>query len=123
MRRPIAFFRLFRAIFLGLAFLLILHTVLRACFVAYNPLHSLHAGNGETARIFGWGFALDLSALIALNIPVFLFFFLSQYDGRSRGLLLRCSRLSFLLLNTAGLAINIIDIGYFRYNLHRSNID
>jgi len=30
---------------------------------------------------------------------------------------------SFLLLNTAGLAINIIDIGYFRYNLHRSNID
>ncbi|HZE82790.1 MAG TPA: sulfatase-like hydrolase/transferase, partial [Puia sp.] len=123
MRRPITFFRLFRAIFLGLAFLLILHTLLRAFFVAYNPLHSPHAGNGETIRVYGWGFALDLSAIIVLNIPVFLFFFLSQYSSRSRGLLLRCSRLSFLLLNTAGLAINIIDIGYFRYDLHRSNVD
>jgi hypothetical protein len=117
------FFRTFRALFFGVAFLLVLHTLLRICFIGYNPQPPSPV-TGGAALILGWGVVMDLSALILLNIPVFLLFWASQYaTDRARELLLGCTRVCYIVLNAAGVAVNIIDIGYFRYNHHRSNID
>lgn len=57
---------------------------------------------------------MDLSAIALLNFPVVVLFFVGQY---------RLAWVFFLVLNAAGMAVNIIDAGYFRFNKHRTTID
>lgn len=97
--------------------LLVYYTLVRTVFLFYNRrLFNLH-GSAEVFRIFWWGVRMDLSAIALLNTPVFLLVFLSQYR------LSLLARALFILLNGAGMALNIMDIGYYRFSKHRSNID
>ncbi|HXB05640.1 MAG TPA: sulfatase-like hydrolase/transferase [Puia sp.] len=83
-------------------------------FLICNSRLFLIHGVPELLRIFWWGMRMDLSAIALLNVPAFLLFFLGQY---------RLAWGLFLVLNAAGMALNILDTGYYRFSRHRSNID
>jgi phosphoglycerol transferase MdoB-like AlkP superfamily enzyme len=77
----------------------------------------------EKALILWWGFIMDLSGIILLSLPSFLFIFMSQYMNRKNKLLVFIARGLFVILHAGGFAINILDAGYFPFIKHRSNID
>jgi phosphoglycerol transferase MdoB-like AlkP superfamily enzyme len=117
------FLRQFRIIFLSLGFLLVLHFGLRITFWIDNRAFFSATDWKEKFEICRWGFIMDLSCIIILNFPVFLFILGSQYSRERNSIFLSIAGALFIVLNTAGLAINILDIGYFPYNKHRSNAD
>jgi phosphoglycerol transferase MdoB-like AlkP superfamily enzyme len=129
--------RPFRRLLLAMAFLEGYYFLLRVVFIVYNYRLFTFQGTAELIRIFLWGCRMDLSALGLLNLPALFLFFIAQYfpprPGRE---IVRSTRFfhriplqllpawsAFILLNTAGLAINILDAGYFRFVKHRSNLD
>jgi phosphoglycerol transferase MdoB-like AlkP superfamily enzyme len=123
-------FRPFSQFLLAMALLEGYYSLLRVVFIIYNyRLFDFH-GAAELIRIFLWGARMDLSTIGLLNLPVALLFFIAQYfPPGSRSLFRRIPwRLlpawaAFILLNAAGVAINILDTGYFRFVKHRSNLD
>lgn len=117
------FFTRFKKIFLLLIFLLSLYLMTRLVFLLYN--HHLFTGLSfkDIVFIFSWGWKMDLSAIVWLNIPVFILIFAAQYPFLKNRILLSAAALLFIVLNIAGLALNVIDIGYFSFTRHRSNTD
>ncbi len=135
----------FKGLLLALAFLLGYYLLARLLFLAWNYRFFTFHGPAELFRIFWWGSRMDLSAIAVLNAPVFLLFFITQYFSRpvrrpsptprppgrpaSPRSLARTAwpqllvRSAFILLNTLGMALNVLDAGYFRFSKHRSNID
>ncbi len=112
----------FKGLLLALAFLLGYYLVVRILFLTWNcRFFALH-GPADLARIFWWGSRMDLSAIAVLNAPVFFLFFITQYFPRPTWprLLVRAV---FIILNTLGMALNVLDAGYFQFSKHRSNID
>lgn len=112
----------FKGLLLALAFLLGYYFLVRLLFLAWNYRSFTFHDPAEFVRIFWWGSRMDLSALAVLNAPVFLLFFIAQYFPRGAWprIFLRAA---FTILNTLGMALNVIDAGYFRFSKHRSNID
>ena len=66
---------------------------------------------------------MDLSAIAWLNLPVFGFYFLGCYFPKKKEILSQLIRFLFILVNMTGLAINVLDIAYFRFRKQRSNIN
>jgi phosphoglycerol transferase MdoB-like AlkP superfamily enzyme len=97
-----------------MAGLLIVYTLARGVFLIANRRLLAIQDARELSQIFWWGLQMDLSAIALLNIPVVLLFFLKQN---------RLARKVYLVLNGAGMALNSIDAGYYRFNKHRSTID
>jgi phosphoglycerol transferase MdoB-like AlkP superfamily enzyme len=123
MRPFAAFIKQFRIILLFLAVLLGVYTGLRILFWIDNRAFFIGSNWKEGLEIFAWGLRMDLSGLVNLNLPVFLFLFMAQiFHAKNKRFIIIALSL-FILLNISGLAINIIDIGYFPFNKHRSNID
>ena len=102
---------------------MILHLIIRIFFVIHYsgsiPVHSVKEG----LNIFIWGFQIDLSAIIWLNAPIVLLFFIANLFPGIRTVLQQVCRILFVALNLIGLALNIADIGYFEFSRHRSNAD
>ena len=76
--------------------------------------------------IFTRGLQQDTVTLIFLNAPVLVLAAAAVYlkpGSFLRRSLYRISRWLFTGLNAAGIAINILDAGYFRFSRHRSNLD
>src|SRR6202035_2094238 len=112
----------FKGLLLALAFLLGYYLLARLLFLAWNYRYFTFHDPAEFVRIFWWGSRMDLSAIAVLNAPVFLLFFITQYFPR-RALPQLFLRATFIILNTLGMALNVLDAGYFRFSKHRSNID
>jgi phosphoglycerol transferase MdoB-like AlkP superfamily enzyme len=68
----------------------------------------------EILTIFYWGIRMDIAALFYINIIFFIYYFLIGP---------RFSVFLFSLINLPFIALNFIDLVYFRYNLRRSTID
>jgi phosphoglycerol transferase MdoB-like AlkP superfamily enzyme len=105
------------------------YLVCRVVFVIWNHSLFTYHGPAEVLSIFGWGVRMDLAAIALLNLPVFLLFSCAQYfsssarpDHAPRGLLL-AGRIIFVSLNGIGIALNLLDTGYFPFSKHRSNLD
>ena len=117
------FYKEIRPIILSILLLLVLHSIIRIFFVIHYsqsiPIGSIKEG----FNIFLWGFQMDLSSIVWLNAPVILIFFISFFFPGSQWVLLRAIRILFVVLNAIGLALNIVDIGYFEFCQHRSNAD
>jgi len=113
----------FYKVLAGIVLLLLLHMSLRMIFWTYNT----HQFGDLTARdawlIFARGVQQDMVSIIFLNSPVLLLLMTAAWIKKSARILYRGARLLFVVLNSGGLALNCIDAGYFRFNLHRSNID
>jgi phosphoglycerol transferase MdoB-like AlkP superfamily enzyme len=76
----------------------------------------------EDLQLFYWGIRMDLAALFYINILFFLFYFFLAplFAVRWQKLL---SLIIFSIINLPFIALNFIDLVYYRYNLRRSTID
>lgn len=98
----------------------------RAVFVVWNHHLFRFHGPAEYLSVFWWGLRMDLAAIALLNLPVLVLYACAQYLSApartTRGLRLS-GRIAFIVLNGVGMALNILDTGYFRFSKHRSNLD
>ncbi|HMH34702.1 MAG TPA: sulfatase-like hydrolase/transferase [Puia sp.] len=119
----IHFFKQFRLIFISIALLLLVYFLLRILFLVYNM--DLFAGipARQIGLDFIWGAKLDLSAMVWLNFPVFFLYVLACHFPKKKKIMLRLLLFLFLLINISAVAINVFDIGYFKFAKHRSNTD
>lgn len=110
-----------RKIILLFVFLLAVYTIFRVWFYLIYFKGSV-LENSELMNIFYRGFRMDISALFYINFPFFLYyFFLHEIINRSKARVVATALFAFS--NIPFLAINILDMAYYRFNLRRSNID
>ena len=107
----------------GFILLLLLHTSLRVIFWIYNASQFADLSVHDAWLIFGRGVQQDMVSLIFLNSPLLILLLINAWAGKGRAAFYRMARWLFVALNTAGLAMNYIDTGYYRFSRHRSNID
>lgn len=75
----------------------------------------------EIVSMFYWGCRLDFTLLFYINLPfLFFHFFLSGLFSPAKA---RIISILLLLINLPMLAIEFIDLVYYRFNLRRSNYD
>ncbi|MCA8829621.1 LTA synthase family protein [Hymenobacter pini] len=90
--------------------LLGVYLLLRLGFYLFNQA-TFQAPPGEVALAFWHGFRFDIAALLLLNLPwVVLSLVPSRHPAWQRML-----RVVWLLLNSLGVALNLIDVEYFRF--------
>ncbi|OUJ72742.1 LTA synthase family protein [Hymenobacter crusticola] len=93
------------------ALLLGLYLLLRIGFYVANHDVFREASSGQILWAFWHGFRFDLSGLLLLNVP---FVVLSLVPAFGRGWQ-RMLRGIYLVLNSVGLALNIVDAEYFKF--------
>jgi phosphoglycerol transferase MdoB-like AlkP superfamily enzyme len=100
--------------------LLVVYSFLRIAF--YFACSSALPGNIPWLKVLYWGLRIDFTAIFYINIIFLLYFFfiadfIKQKLSRIIGIAL------FLGLNIPLLALNVIDLGYFKFTGRRSNIN
>jgi len=130
------FLRSFQPLFSAALFLLLLYTMLRLLFWWYNRTLFPGIRFSEAGAIFFRGVQQDLVTIILSNAPVLLLCLIASYtkvlSARTRPhrpahtgstILYRIAFWVFIMANAAGIAFNLLDTGYFRFNHHRSSRD
>lgn len=107
-RMPAEFLRLLIRRF---SLLLGAYLLLRAGFFAFNHVTFQDATAAQVALAFWHGFRFDIAGLLLLNVP---FILLSLVPSRARAWQ-RLVRVVWLVLNSLGVALNLIDVEYFRF--------
>ncbi len=105
-------------------FLLLLgvYFLLRICFVGiYFNVRNIPLA--ELFKIFYWGFRLDFAVLFFLNLPLWIYLLfiadLVKSDSANRSVM----TVLLILINLPFIALNILDLAYFDFNLRRSTVD
>jgi phosphoglycerol transferase MdoB-like AlkP superfamily enzyme len=103
-----------------LLLLLVIYLLLRIVFgMAYFGWNFSFSG---ILKIIYWGARMDIAAIVYINIPFLIYYFLLApflpllWEQR-------LAILFFSLINLPFIALNFIDLVYFRYTLRRSTID
>ena len=102
-------------------YLLLLYSLLRLVFYLLYFNKNDFSGT-ELATVIYWGWRMDISGIFYLNLGFFIYYFLIQdllFTRRKR--LVTVSLLS--VINLPLLAVNIIDLAYYKFNLRRSTVD
>src|SRR5258705_1473032 len=102
-------------------YLLLLYSLLRLVFYFLNFNKNDFSGT-ELATVIYWGWRMDISGIFYLNLGFFIYYFLIQdllFTRRKR--LVTVSLLS--VINLPLLAVNIIDLAYYKFNHRRSTVD
>ncbi|MDE3248430.1 MAG: sulfatase-like hydrolase/transferase [Bacteroidota bacterium] len=103
------------------AFLLLLYSFLRILFyLSFFKTEKLAVT--DILSVFYWGVRMDLAAIFYSNAVFFIFYFFLQQLFSKRWQK-RAGMVLFLLCNLPMIAVNIIDLAYFKFNLRRSTID
>jgi phosphoglycerol transferase MdoB-like AlkP superfamily enzyme len=100
---------------------LFIYLVLRLIFwFLYFPEDEMDAKG--LVRLFLAGSRIDVAVLCYLHIPFWVYYFgIHDFLGRKTGRLI--AMMLLCLVNLPLLAINVIDIAYYKFNLRRSTID
>ena len=104
-----------------LMLLLVIYTLLRVCF--WQAHFSKNVNAGTLGKIFYWGLRLDLSAIILINIPLWIYLLFIEPVVKFRKTSIVIGLILLMISNLPFLALNIIDLAYFSFNLRRSTID
>ena len=101
--------------------LLTVYFLLRISF-AFLYFHPASLSFSEIVSVLYWGLRFDFSAIFYTNILFVAFYFLLVpfFNLRSGRML---SVIIFAVINVPFIALNFIDLVYFRYNLRRSTVD
>ncbi len=98
------------------------HLFLRMIFFVWNRTFFREV-NSSLFELLKYAFQIDLASIALINLPVIFLLMMSGFTReRIRRSILRMAYLGAILINALGFAINILDIGYFRYNKERSTI-
>jgi phosphoglycerol transferase MdoB-like AlkP superfamily enzyme len=102
-------------------YLLLLYSLLRLGFYLLYFSKDDFSGTELETAIY-WGCRMDISGIFYLNLVFFIYYFLLQellFARRRR--LVTVTLLS--VINLPFLAVNIIDLAYYKFNLRRSTVD
>ncbi|QNE38773.1 hypothetical protein F1C16_03990 [Hymenobacter sp. NBH84] len=91
--------------------LLAVYLLLRLGFYWANHTTFQEATSGQVLLAFWHGFRFDIAALLLLNLPWLVLSVVPTYGHGWQRLL----RVLYVLLNTLGIALNIIDAEYFKF--------
>lgn len=122
MRWVRTFFHHCKRVFYLLLVLLLLHTVTRLVFILFNRPHFPDIDLQEGLLVFYRGLQQDVTSIIFINFPVIMLLLLGNNISNKK----RFRRIAlwlFVVINSLGFAINIIDIGYFNFSRHRTNLE
>jgi phosphoglycerol transferase MdoB-like AlkP superfamily enzyme len=102
-----------------------IHLLLRLAFGWYNRSLFIDLSAHERSWIFVRGLEQDCVSLLLVNSPVLLLLAIAAWlpSSRSRRPLLILARWCFVIGNCFAIALNCIDIGYYRFGRHRANLD
>jgi phosphoglycerol transferase MdoB-like AlkP superfamily enzyme len=100
--------------------LLVLYTLLRLGFYCIYFWHQSKGAN--LAGIFYWGMRLDFTALFYIDLPFWVYYFFLHY-WLPVTIRTKVAVILLLVLNVPFLAINFIDLAYYRITDRRSNVD
>ncbi|HVS96958.1 MAG TPA: sulfatase-like hydrolase/transferase [Puia sp.] len=105
--------------------LLLMHLFLRILFWLTNRTLFPPLSFPAFGRVIARGIQQDWVALLLVNLPTILLLMLLAWTRRAtvRRALAMVATWSFVLGNGAAIALNCIDIGYFRFGRHRANRD
>src|SRR5689334_2046302 len=101
--------------------LLLVYALLRISF-GLKYYSSNEISFGEWLRIFYWGLRLDYAALFYINLLFLLFYFFAARI-LARAWQDRLSLILFSIINIPFLALNMIDLVYYGFNMRRSTVD
>ena len=121
MKRIKAIFRHFYLI----AFVIVLFPLfflLKIIFLFWNSyLFPLDSFKHDFWNILAFGSEIDIASIILINLPVMFLITVAIFSGRRKHFL-RAAYIIAIVLNSLGFALNIIDIGYFKFNKERITI-
>ncbi|MBL0182553.1 MAG: hypothetical protein IPP96_09730 [Chitinophagaceae bacterium] len=109
-----------------LFYLLLIHSLLKIIFYNYNH-HLLFGGAGETSSLSAklslvkWSLAYDLLTLLFINTTLLLLLQAGRLVPAK--LSSRIILPVFMIINTAAILLNVLDIFYFRFHFQRANAD
>ena len=109
-------------LFAGLS-LLLLYTLVRILFWVYNRAFFQGITVSEAFHILYGGLKQDFVCLVMLNYIPFILICIADHFPSNKKFIYVPAKLLFIVFNSAGLALNVFDIGYFSYTLHRANLD
>ncbi|WP_242918532.1 LTA synthase family protein [Pontibacter liquoris] len=99
--------------------LLVLYTLLRLVFYAFNYSTFAGAAPDQTVLAFLHGLRFDLSALTIINIP-FVLFSLWPIGNTLHSTYQRLLRILYLVTNAPFIALNLVDVEFFKFIGKRS---
>ena len=102
-------------------FLMLLYALLRILFYQMHFSKTGIAGK-QLLTVFYWGWRMDITGIFYANALFFLYYFL-VHDFIPRRLRQALSVAFLAVVNLPLLAVNIIDLAYYQFNLRRSTID
>jgi phosphoglycerol transferase MdoB-like AlkP superfamily enzyme len=105
--------------------LLSIHFGLRCGFWLYNRLLFPGAYPHELGWVFYRGFQQDWISLMVVNFPTLLLLTLAAWIKRpaTRKPIIAIAKALFVAGNILAIALNCIDIGYFKFDRHRASLD
>jgi phosphoglycerol transferase MdoB-like AlkP superfamily enzyme len=112
-----------RLLILGKLFglLLLVYALLRLSFLFLHFPHE-HWKFTDLLKLFYWGFRMDFASLLYINIPFVLYYLFADpflhYSWRNKLL-----TALFCIINIPFVALNFVDLIYFKYNHRRSTVD
>lgn len=101
--------------------LLALYTLLRALFACLN-FNTLEAGDATWLKVFLYGVIIDISSVVYINFLFILFYFF-LFPFLPGKLKIPVLLSLFLIMNLPFIALNTIDLFYYRFNNRRSTTD
>lgn len=102
-----------------------IHFLLRLGFWGYNRSEFAGLTAHERDRVWLEGLQQDAVSLLLVNLPTLVLLGIMAWlpSARPRKPMLFIARFFFVLGNLFAVALNCIDIGYYRFGRHRANLD
>lgn len=94
----------------------------RVLFWLFNLHYFSDLAGGALLRLFFRGILFDLSAVLAINLPLIILFFI-PFRFRYKPVYLRTANILFYTVNIGAVMVNFIDTVYFRFTLKRLTSD
>ena len=108
--------------FLRLLVILVLFTVSRILFYVFNTSYFSDLDFTKFLKIIFYGIRFDISAILIVNLP-FIFLNIIPFKFRYNKIYQIINNWIFYILNSIALALNYIDVIYFRFILKRTTGD
>jgi phosphoglycerol transferase MdoB-like AlkP superfamily enzyme len=123
MNWAVRFYHQFRNFLIAGLSLLLLYTLLRLIFWVYNRAFFQGLSASEIFHVLYNGLKQDFVVLALLNYIPFIMFCIGEHFPLEKKYIYITAKLLFVVFNSIAVALNVFDIGYFSYTLHRANID
>lgn len=102
--------------------ILLLFSLTRLIFYLFNLHYYQELQSTEVLSIFYYGLRFDLAAVLIINLPIIILLAI-PFRFRSKKKYLKIADIYFLIMNSLAIAVNLVDVIYFRFTFKRTTAD